>query len=203
MGDSSRSTSLHTVERGLAMYMSIRLCYTVDYYAFSYYKSSAYQYSGDAEFDTGGIKGVDNPYLKAVSPKPWSWPVDPEGLRYVLNVLYDRYRKPLFIVENGIGLDETPDETGEIHDDFRVQYAKDHMIQVQEAIEDGVDVMGYLWWGPIDVVSAGTGEMKKRYGFVYVDRFNDGTGTLERSKKDSYEWMKKVCETNGASLFEE
>ena len=186
-------------EEGLQMIKD----YTVDYYAFSYYKSSAYQYSGDAEFDTGGIKGVDNPYLKAVSPKPWSWPVDPEGLRYVLNVLYDRYRKPLFIVENGIGLDETPDENGEIHDDFRVQYARDHMIQVQEALEDGVDVMGYLWWGPIDIVSAGTGEMKKRYGFVYVDRFNDGTGTLKRSKKDSYEWMKKVCETNGASLFEE
>lgn len=177
--------------------------YTVDYYAFSYYRSAVYEKSVSGEIDTGGYKGVDNPYLKEISPKPWSWPVDPLGLRYVLNCLYDRYHLPLFIVENGIGLDEEPDENGEIHDPFRVKYARDHLIQVNEAIKDGVDVMGYLWWGPIDIVSAGTGEMKKRYGFVYVDRHNDGTGTLARSKKDSYEWMKKVCESNGEYLAEE
>ena len=174
--------------------------YTVDYYAFSYYKSSAYEQTISGEIDTGGIKGVPNPYLKDEAPKPWSWPVDPMGLRYVLNFLYDRYNLPLFIVENGIGLDEGPGEDGRIHDDFRKKYARDHIIQLREAILDGVDVMGYLWWGPIDVVSAGTGEMKKRYGFVYVDRFNDGTGTLERKKKDSYDWFKKVCESNGEDL---
>ncbi|MBQ7993047.1 MAG: family 1 glycosylhydrolase [Solobacterium sp.] len=177
--------------------------YTVDYYAFSYYKSSAYDHSISAEIDTGGIKGVNNPYLKDVSPKPWSWPVDPLGLRYTLNVLTDRYHKPLFIVENGIGLDEHPDENGEIEDPFRRKYMRDHLIQVNEAIQDGCDVMGYLWWGPLDIVSAGTGEMKKRYGFVYVDRQNDGSGTLIRSKKNSYDWVKKVIATDGLSLYED
>ena len=100
-------------------------------------------------------------------------------------------------------LDENLDENHEIKDPFRVEYTRDHLIQVNEAIKDGVDVMGYLYWGPIDVVSAGTGEMRKRYGFVYVDRFNDGHGTLERVKKESYEWMKKVCESNGEYLEEE
>ena len=109
---------------------------------------------------------------------------------------------PLFIVENGIGLDEALDENGQIHDDFRVTYIRDHLLQLKEALLDGCDIMGYLYWGPIDVVSAGTGEMRKRYGFVYVDRFNDGSGTLERRKKDSYEWYRRVIETNGASLEE-
>ena len=114
--------------------------------------------------------------------------------------LTDEYNLPLFIVENGIGLDENLDSEGKIHDDFRKKYVKDHLVQIEEAIKDGCDVMGYLYWGPIDVVSAGTGEMRKRYGFVYVDRFNDGTGTLERSKKDSFEWFKNVIETNGEEL---
>ncbi len=174
--------------------------YTVDYFAFSYYRSGTFSTEVENAFDTGGIIGKTNPYLKAVSPKPWCWPVDPVGLRYTLNVLTDRYHLPLFIVENGIGLDENRDENGEIHDEFRKQYVRDHLVQVSEAIEDGCDVIGYLYWGPIDVVSAGTGEMKKRYGFVYVDRFNDGTGTLERSKKDSYDWYKKVIESNGECL---
>ena len=176
--------------------------YTVDFFAFSYYRSSTYSHEVENAFDTGGILGKKNPYLKEESPKPWCWPVDPLGLRYVLNVLSDRYHLPLFIVENGIGLDEKPDENGKISDPFRVKYIKDHLEQVHEAILDGVDVMGYLYWGPIDIVSAGTGEMKKRYGFVYVDRHNDGTGTLKRSKKDSYDWYKKVIESNGAILFE-
>ena len=174
--------------------------YTVDYFAFSYYRSGTFSTEVENAFDTGGIIGKTNPYLKACSPKPWCWPVDPEGIRYVLNVLEDRYHLPLFIVENGIGLDENRNENGEIHDDFRKQYVHDHLVQVEEAIKDGCDVMGYLYWGPLDVVSAGTGEMKKRYGFVYVDRFNDGTGTLERSKKDSYDWFKKVIESNGEDL---
>ena len=123
-----------------------------------------------------------------------------EGIRYVLNVLYDRYHLPLFIVENGIGLDEQPDENGEIKDGFRKEYIHDHLVQIREALLDGVEVMGYLYWGPIDIVSAGTGEMRKRYGFVYVDRFNDGSGTLERRKKDSYDWFRKVIESNGENL---
>lgn len=174
--------------------------YTVDYFAFSYYRSTAVDYNFVTGGDTGGLLGVGNPYLKGTSPEPWKWPIDPEGIRYVINVLYDRYHLPLFIVENGIGLDEGPDSDGRIDDKARVEYTRDHLLQVEEAIKDGCDLMGYLYWGPIDVVSAGTGEMKKRYGFVYVDRFNDGTGTLERKKKDSYEWFKEVIESNGEKL---
>ena len=174
--------------------------YPVEFFSFSYYRSGTFSKDTANAFDTGGIKGKPNPYLKGTSPEPWCWPIDPVGIRYTLNVLYDRYHLPLFIVENGIGLDEAPDAEGRIKDDFRVEYTRDHIKQVREAILDGVEVMGYLYWGPIDVVSAGTGEMKKRYGFVYVDRHNDGTGTLERSKKDSYEWYKKVCESNGEDL---
>ena len=172
----------------------------VDYIAFSYYRSAVYKSDGTIVVDTGGAAGVENPYLEGCSPKPWSWPIDPKGIRYVCNILNDEYGLPLFIVENGIGLDECPDENKEVADDFRVKYTKEHLIQVNEAIKDGCNIMGYLYWGPIDIVSAGTGEMKKRYGFVYVDRFNDGTGTLERIKKNSYEWYKKVIETNGESL---
>ena len=174
--------------------------YTVDFFSFSYYRSSTFAKNSENGMDTGGIKGKPNPYLKGTSPAPWSWPIDPEGIRYVLNVLYDRYRLPLFIVENGIGLDEAPDENGEIDDAFRREYIHDHLVQVREAIADGVDLMGYLYWGPIDIVSAGTGEMKKRYGFVYVDRHNDGSGTLNRSKKKSYDWLKEIIETNGQAL---
>lgn len=173
---------------------------TVDYLAFSYYMSATYSSEVENAFNTGGITGKKNPYLNECSPAPWSWPVDPKGLRYACNILSDRYHLPLFIVENGIGLDEAPDAEGRIHDDFRVRYMQLHLEQVREALLDGCDIMGYLYWGPIDIVSAGTGEMKKRYGFVYVDRQNDGTGTLERSKKDSYEWYKKVIATNGEDL---
>ena len=173
---------------------------TVDYIAFSYYRSAVYKSDGSITVDTGGAAGVENPYLEGTSPEPWRWPIDPKGIRYVCNILTDEYNLPLFIVENGIGLDENLDSEGKIHDDFRKKYVKDHLVQIEEAIKDGCDVMGYLYWGPIDVVSAGTGEMRKRYGFVYVDRFNDGTGTLERSKKDSFEWFKNVIETNGEEL---
>lgn len=173
---------------------------TVDYIAFSYYRSAVFKSDGSITVDTGGAAGVENPYLEGTSPEPWRWPIDPKGIRYVCNVLSDEYHMPLFIVENGIGLDENLDEKGQIHDDFRKKYVKEHLEQVHEAILDGCDIMGYLYWGPIDVVSAGTGEMRKRYGFVYVDRFNDGTGTLERSKKDSFAWYKHVIETNGEEL---
>ena len=174
--------------------------YTVDFFSFSYYRSSTYDLDYIMHGDTGGLVGKENPYLKDKAPQPWGWPVDPEGLRYTMNVLYDRYHLPLFIVENGVGLDENLDENGEIHDTFRVHYIEEHLKNVALALEDGVECMGYLYWGPIDVVSAGTGEMKKRYGFVYVDRFNDGHGTLERKIKDSYYRYKEIIESNGEKL---
>ncbi len=176
---------------------------TIDFVSYSYYRSAVYSSDTEMAMNTGGIKGKDNPYLKECSPEPWSWPVDPEGLRLLINLFEDRYHLPQFIVENGIGLDENLDENGTIDDPFRVRYLEQHLKQVELAIEDGCNVMGYLWWGPIDVVSAGTGEMKKRYGFVYVDRFNDGHGTLERKIKKSYYRYKEIIETNGEALNKE
>ena len=131
------------------------------------------------------------------SPEPWKFPIDPKGIRYVLEEYTDRYHKPLFIMENGIGLDEKEEDGQMIHDPVRVKFLEDHLKEVHKAIEDGCDVRGYLWWGPIDVVSSGTGEMRKRYGFVYVDRHNDGTGDLHRSIKDSYYRYKEIIENNG------
>jgi len=148
------------------------------------------------------ISGVPNPYLEA---SEWGWQIDPQGLRYMLNLLYDRYQKPLFIVENGLGakdeliVDEKGNKT--VIDDYRIKYLNDHLVQVGEAIEDGVDVMGYTTWGCIDLVSASTAELRKRYGFIYVDRNDDGTGTLERYKKKSFDWYKEVIATNGKSLI--
>ncbi len=176
---------------------------TVDFISFSYYMSSCA--TADPEKNKAGegnlIAGVPNPYLKA---SDWGWQIDPEGLRYILNVLYDRYQKPLFIVENGLGaVDELiTDENGNktVNDDYRINYLNDHLVQVYEAIEDGVELMGYTTWGCIDLVSASTAELKKRYGFIYVDRNDDGSGTLERYKKKSFNWYKEVIATNGGSL---
>ena len=128
------------------------------------------------------------------------WQIDPKGLRITLNTLYDRYQKPLFIVENGLGAVDQPEEDGTIQDDYRINYLRDHLIEAREAIEDGVDLIGYTSWGPIDLVSASTAEMKKRYGYIYVDRGNDGKGTFERKKKKSFYWYKNVIATNGESL---
>ena len=122
------------------------------------------------------------------------------GLRYVCNELYDRYQKPLFIVENGMGSNDEVTEDNKIHDDYRIDYTKKHLVEVAEALKDGVPVMGYTYWGPSDIVSAGTGEMKKRYGFVYVDKDNAGNGSLKRLKKDSFYWYKQVIATNGEQL---
>lgn len=174
---------------------------TIDFLSYSYYRSAVYSSNAELELDCGEYASKENPYLIEKSPKPWSWPVDPEGLRYLINIFEDRYHLPQFIVENGIGLDEGPDENGKIDDPFRVRYLEQHLKQVHEGILDGAKVLGYLWWGPIDIVSAGTGEMKKRYGFVYVDRFNDGTGTLERKKKNSYERYKEIIASNGEILI--
>ncbi|NQX46547.1 6-phospho-beta-glucosidase [Paenibacillus tritici] len=173
--------------------------HTVDYISFSYYKSRC------ASADPSGLEmvsgnlamGVKNPYLKA---SEWGWQIDPTGLRFTLNQLYDRYQKPLFIVENGFGAVDTVEEDQSIHDDYRISYLRDHMIEAGKAIEDGVELLGFLSWGPIDIVSASTGEMKKRYGYIYVDKDNEGNGTLRRIKKKSFDWYKEVIASNGASL---
>lgn len=172
----------------------------VDYFAFSYYMSHVTT-SVEERLSTmqgGFIKAVTNPYIEE---SDWGWPIDPVGLRYILNLLSERYELPLMIVENGIGLHETPDENGEIVDDARIAYLKAHIAEMKKAVDiDGVDLWGYMPWGPIDLVSAGTGEMEKRYGFIYVDKDNDGNGTLERSRKKSFYWYKKVIASNGEEL---
>lgn len=176
---------------------------TVDFISFSYYLSVCATANPEKNIMGEGnlLGGVPNPYLKA---SDWGWQIDPEGLRYILNFFYDRYQKPLFIVENGLGaVDELiTDENGNktVNDDYRIKYLNDHLVQVAEAIEDGVDLIGYTTWGCIDLVSASTAELKKRYGFIYVDRNDDGTGTLERFKKKSFHWYKELIKTNGKSL---
>ncbi|WAA10128.1 6-phospho-beta-glucosidase [Fervidibacillus albus] len=173
---------------------------TVDYIGFSYYMSkvvSTRQVEGSKPDGEFGYT-VRNPYVKA---SDWDWQIDPVGLRYSLNVLYERYNLPLFIVENGLGARDVVEEDGSINDDYRIQYLKDHIVEMKKAVElDGVDLMGYTPWGCIDLVSAGTGEMEKRYGFIYVDKDNEGNGTLERRKKKSFHWYKHVIETNGEEL---
>lgn len=179
---------------------------TVDFVSFSYYMSVCA--TSDPEKQKKGLGnllgGVPNPTLKA---SDWGWQIDPKGLRYVLNMFYDRYQKPLFIVENGLGavdvLNEDENGNKTVEDDYRIQYLKDHLIQVGEAIQDGVEIMGYTSWGCIDVVSASTAELKKRYGYIYVDRNDDGTGTMERYKKQSFYWYQKVIESNGEVLYSE
>ena len=139
-----------------------------------------------------------NPYLKA---SEWGWAIDPIGLRVTLNTIYDRYEKPMFIVENGLGAVDTVEPDGSIHDSYRIDYLRAHIEQMEKAVnEDGLPLMGYTTWGPIDLVSASSGEMKKRYGFIYVDKDNDGKGTLARSRKDSFYWYKKVIASDGTDL---
>ncbi|MBY0203940.1 glycoside hydrolase family 1 protein [Paenibacillus cucumis (ex Kampfer et al. 2016)] len=194
-------------EKGIEIHMEEgdqeMLLNTVDFISFSYYMSTcqtadpAKQVAGEGNL----IGGIPNPYLPA---SEWGWQIDPQGLRYVLNMFYDRYQKPLFIVENGLGaVDELitgPDGEKTVNDDYRIQYLNDHLVQVGEALEDGVDIMGYTSWGCIDVVSASTAQLKKRYGFIYVDRHDDGSGTLERYRKKSFHWYKDVIASNGNSL---
>lgn len=176
---------------------------TVDFISFSYYVSVCA--TADEEKNIRGegnlLGGVPNPTLKA---SEWGWQIDPQGLRYMLNQFWDKYRKPLFIVENGLGAkDELVDDGNggkTVNDDYRIDYMRDHLLQVGEAIEDGVEVMGYTCWGCIDLVSASTAELKKRYGMIYVDRNDDGSGTLARYKKKSFHWYKEVIATNGGNL---
>lgn len=174
---------------------------TVDYIGFSYYMSDAVK-SGVNEIDPTNIAGssasVKNPHVKA---SDWGWQIDPVGLRYSLNMLYERYELPLFIVENGFGAIDVKNEDGTCDDDYRIDYLGAHIKEMKKAVElDGVDLMGYTPWGCIDLVSFTTGEMKKRYGFIYVDRDNEGNGTLERSKKKSFDWYKQVIATNGEEV---
>ncbi|MGY5957761.1 6-phospho-beta-glucosidase [Kosakonia sp. BK9b] len=171
--------------------------YPSDYLGFSYYRSVLHQAGGQFRIDTGGTAGLDNPFLEKTE---WGWPIDPQGFRIVCNELADRYRKPLFIVENGYGGVDEPDASGQINDQARIDYGRRHIQAMAEAIEDGCNIMGYTWWGPIDIVSAGTGEMKKRYGFIYVDKDNEGKGTLKRSKKKSFDWYQQVIASNGEVL---
>jgi 6-phospho-beta-glucosidase len=174
--------------------------HTVDFVSFSYYSSRCASADPEKNKLTDGnvLASLKNPYLEA---SEWGWQIDPLGLRITLNTLYDRYQKPLFIVENGLGAKDVPDELGQINDDYRIDYLRSHIQAMRDAIDlDGVDLIGYTMWGPIDLVSAGTGEMDKRYGFIYVDRDNQGKGTLNRKKKKSFDWYKKVIVSNGEIL---
>ncbi|SHE26211.1 glycoside hydrolase family 1 protein [Actinomyces glycerinitolerans] len=176
--------------------------HTVDFVSFSYYMSSCETATQEREASGGNLMGgVVNPTLEV---SQWGWAIDPRGLRTILNDYWDRWGKPLFIVENGLGArDELvtgPDGTPTVADDYRIDYMNDHLVQVREAIADGVQVIGYTSWGCIDCVSASTAQMSKRYGFIYVDRNDDGTGTLERYRKQSFGWYRDVIASNGASL---
>ncbi|WP_281678221.1 6-phospho-beta-glucosidase [Eggerthia catenaformis] len=175
---------------------------TVDYIGFSYYMTNTVDSTAFKDVsmsnDGSSAHSVDNPYIKV---SDWGWGIDPEGLRYALNAFYERYEIPLFIVENGFGAIDIKEADGSCHDPYRIDYLREHIKAMKQAVEeDGVDLMGYTPWGCIDCVSFTTGEMKKRYGFIYVDRNNDGSGTLTRSKKDSFDWYKKVIANNGEEL---
>ncbi|MCT4707772.1 6-phospho-beta-glucosidase [Enterobacteriaceae bacterium H16N7] len=172
---------------------------TVDFVSFSYYASRCA--SADMNDNNSNaaniVKSLKNPYIEA---SEWGWGIDPLGLRITMNMMYDRYQKPLFLVENGLGAKDVVNEKGEINDDYRISYLREHIKAMGEAIEDGIPVMGYTSWGCIDLVSASTGEMSKRYGFVYVDRDDQGNGTLARTRKKSFHWYKKVIASNGMDL---
>jgi 6-phospho-beta-glucosidase len=169
---------------------------TVDFYTFSYYMSNCVTVQEGVDQVKGNMMGgAKNPFLKA---SDWGWQIDPDGLRYTLNLLQNRYpNTPLMVVENGFGAFDKVEEDGSIHDEYRISYFREHIKAMKEAVKDGVNLIGYTTWGPIDLVSAGTGQYAKRYGFIYVDKHDDGSGNFARSRKDSFFWYKKVCESNG------
>ena len=182
------------------------LKHTVDFVSFSYYSSNcacADPTKGEPSGSnmTPGLRR--NPYSKVTE---WGWQIDPQGLRYTLNRLYARYQKPLFIAENGLGANDELIDDGKggktVIDDYRIKYMNDHLVQVGKAIQDGVEVMGYTAWGCIDLISCSTAEIKKRYGMIYVDLNSDGSGTMERYRKKSFDWYKNVIATNGGTLSE-
>lgn len=172
---------------------------TVDFITYSYYMTSCVTTHEGVEMSGKGnlVMGAKNPYLKY---SDWGWSIDPDGLRYTLNEIYGRYQIPVMVVENGLGAIDTVEEDGAIHDPYRIDYMRAHVRAMGEAIADGVDLIAYTPWGCIDLVSASTGEMHKRYGMIYVDRHDDGTGSFERKRKDSFFWYKKCIESNGADL---
>ena len=172
---------------------------TVDYIGLSYYMSTVSSTDPDAIKTEGNqFIACKNPYLET---SDWGWTVDPLGLRIALNQIYDRYHIPLFIVENGLGAPDKIEEDGQINDDYRIDYLRNHIQAMKDAVEkDGVNLLGYTLWGCIDIISAGTGEMKKRYGLIYVDKHDDGSGDFSRRKKKSFDWYKKVIQTNGEDL---
>lgn len=169
----------------------------VDLYTYSYYETNCV--SADPDMDTSGGNmdiGVPNPYLQRSS---WGWAIDPDGLRWSLNEVWDRYNIPIMVVENGFGAVDAV-EDGAIHDEYRIDYLRQHIAAMREAVRDGVDIRGYTAWSCIDVVSAGTGEMKKRYGMVYVDKDDTGSGQMARRRKDSFFWYQRVIASNGVDL---
>jgi len=172
---------------------------TVDIYTFSYYMSmSVTTHPVEDEIAGNMVRGgIKNQYL---TYSDWGWASDPDGLQYYLEMIYDRYERPLMVVENGLGAYDKVEEDGSIHDDYRIDYLRKHIKTMKKAVDNGIDLWAYTTWGPIDLVSAGTGEMRKRYGFIYVDKHDDGSGTMARSKKDSFYWYKKVIESNGEDL---
>lgn len=171
---------------------------TIDFYTFSYYMSTNVTTHEVDETVSGNFStGARNPYLEY---SDWGWAQDATGLQYYLEKMYDRYELPMMIVENGLGAVDTVEVDGSIHDDYRIEYHRAHIKAMAKAIENGVNLIGYTTWGCIDIVSAGTGEMRKRYGFIYVDIDDEGNGTLDRIPKDSFYWYKKVIESNGADL---
>ena len=170
---------------------------TISYLAFSYYMSNCIGTDRTAEHVSGNlIEGLKNPYLKV---SEYGWQIDPTGLRYMLNSFYDRYEIPLMIVENGLGAKDTV-EDGKVHDLYRIEYLREHIKALAEALDDGVEVIGYLPWSAIDLMALSTGNIEKRYGFIYVDVDNNGNGSFKRIKKDSFEWYKNVIASNGAQL---
>lgn len=172
----------------------------VDFYSCSYYSTSCVTTHTDVAMDGGGnfSVGAKNPYLPY---SEWGWSMDADGLRYYLNEIYGRYGIPIMIVENGLGANDTLNEDGTVHDPYRIEYMQKHIKAMEEAIcKDGVDLIAYTPWGCIDLISASTGEMKKRYGFIYVDLDNEGNGTRDRYRKDSFYWYKKVIASNGEDL---
>lgn len=170
----------------------------VDFVGFSYYSTRVAQAHTEGAFDSNLLKSAPNPYLQQ---EPWGRFIDPLGLRITMNDIYDRYQKPLFIVENGLGAPDVPNAEGYVEDDYRIAYLRSHIQAMIDAVdEDGIDLMGYTCWGPIDLVSVATGQMKKRYGFIYVDLDDEGCGSRSRSKKKSFAWYQRVIASNGANL---
>lgn len=174
---------------------------TVDFISFSYYSSRLISTDPKVNSKTAGniFDSLKNPYLKTSS---WGWQTDALGLRITMNQIYDRYQKPLFVVENGLGEKDVLTEGHEVHDEYRIAYLRENIKEMGEAIADGVECWGYTSWGCIDLVSAGSGEMSKRYGYIYVDRDDQGKGTQKRYKKDSFRWYAELIANNGQFLFE-